>query len=105
MRKVFRKNLLFGFAGRVGDGGGGGEGLDDVGIVELGGGGVRGTLSAGIVRVVVGVAGVGFELSDVATEPGGSGSEVLALADPGRTIGLESEIEGLSTYPLCCRKS
>ena len=94
MRKVLRKNFLFGF------GVGGGGGVDAGGTVVLGGGGVRGTFCAGIVEAEVGVAGVGFELNEVATKPGGGGSEVLALADPGRTIGFESEIECLSAYPL-----
>ncbi len=68
--------------------------------VRVGDGGVRGTLSDGIVVEVVGVAGVGCEFIDVATAPGGGGCEVLALWDPGRTIGLESEMLGLSAYPL-----
>lgn len=94
-----RKNFLFGF-------GGGGAGVVDTGgIVELGGGGVRGTFSTGIAEAVVGVAGVGFELVDVATAPGGGGSDVAGLADPGRTTGFESEIEGLSAYPLYSRTS
>jgi hypothetical protein len=91
-----RKNFLLGF----GAGGGGDAG----GTVELGGGGVRGIFCAGMVEEVVGLAGVGFELVDVATEPGGSGSDVLALADPGRTVGFESEIEDLSAYPLWNRR-
>lgn len=68
----------------------------------LGEGGVRGTFSGGIVEPDSGVAGVGetFELREVATGPTGGGSFVLALADPGRTIGLESEILGLSAYRL-----
>jgi hypothetical protein len=91
-----RKNLLFGLGGA-----GGGGGADAGGTVELGGGGVRGTFSAGIVDAVVGVAGViGFELGDVATEPGGGGSDVAALAEPGRTTGFEFVIEALSAYPL-----
>jgi hypothetical protein len=51
-----------------------------------------------------GVTGGGeaiFELDVVATDPGGRGSFVLALADPGRIMGLESEMLGLSAYPLC----
>jgi hypothetical protein len=92
---VLRKNLLFGFGGA--DGGGG---VDAGGTVDLGGGGVRGTFCAGIVEEVVGVAGVRCELVEGATEPGGSGSDVLGLADPGRTAGFESEILGLSAYPL-----
>ena len=90
-----RKNFLLGFGAA-----GGGGGTDVGGTVELGGGGVRGTFFAGIVAVD-GVAGViGFELGDVVTEPGGGGSDVLGLADPGRTIGFGSVMEGLSAYPL-----
>lgn len=95
--KVFRKNFLLGF-------GLGAEGLvDAAGTVELegGGGGVRGTFSAGIVEELVGVVGVGFELADVATLPGGAGSDVAGLAEPGRTTGFESDMDGLSAYPLC----
>ena len=100
MRKVLRKIFLLGFGA-----GGGGGGVDAGGAVwPGGGGGVRGTFCAGIVVELVGVAGVTFELVDVATVPGGGGSEVLALADPGRTIGFESEIVGLSAYPLCTRR-
>jgi len=49
---------------------------------------------------VTGVEEAILELGVVATGPGGSGSFVLALADPGRTIGFESDILGLSAYPL-----
>jgi hypothetical protein len=35
------------------------------------------------------------ELGEVATRPGGAGSFVVALADPGRTMGFESLILGL----------
>lgn len=80
--KNLRKKRLFGFGAESG-------GILD----EGGGGGVRGTFAAGIV-VEVGVTGV-TELG-VTTAPGGSGSEVAALADPGSTGGLESAILGLS---------
>lgn len=67
-------------------------------------GGVRGTLCGGIIDPELGVAGVCAtdELGDVATGPGGRGSEVASLADPGRTRGLESAILGFlaSAYPL-----
>lgn len=85
--KNLRKNLLgLGF----GDGGGGGGGTE-----EAGGGGVRGTFSIGIV-VELGVAGVGgvFEFNEVATGPAGGGTEVPALADPGKTTGFESAMLG-----------
>ena len=70
------------------DGGGG------PGDLTPGGGGVRGTFSAGIVEEV-GVAGVGAVFG-VTTAPGGNGSDVAALADPGSTGDLESVILGLS---------
>jgi hypothetical protein len=89
--KVLRKTRLFGF---------GAEGVgavDGGGMIELGGGGGgRGIFSGRIVEVEIEVAGVGFELGEAATAPGGGGSDVLGLADPGRTTGFESEIEGLS---------
>lgn len=59
-------------------------------ILFGGGGGVKGTLEAGI-SVDVGAAGVlesSEELSEVATGPGGGGSLVSLLAEPGRTIGF-----------------
>jgi hypothetical protein len=101
VRKVLRKIFLLGLeAGGCGDVGAGGV-LWGGG----GGGGVRGTFCAGMVVDEVGVAGVTFELVDVATVPGGAGSDVLALADPGRTTGFESEMLGLSAYPLyICRR-
>jgi hypothetical protein len=54
----------------------------------------------GIVASVVGFLGeedgpVTEELGEVATRPGGAGSFVVALADPGRTMGFESLILGL----------
>lgn len=64
-----------------------------------GGGGVRGTLCGGIVEEddgVEGVLGLTVELGDVATGPGGGGWLVLELAEPGRTMGLESWMLGLS---------
>ena len=74
--------------------------MDTGGTLALGGGeGVRGISCGGIVGVE-GVAGVSFEFGDVATGPGGGGSDVLVLADPGKTMGFESEIDGLSAYPL-----
>ncbi len=87
--KNLRKNLRFGFGG--GGGGGGAE--------EGGGGGVRGTLLGGIEEAELGVAGVGeevavFAFSVVATAPGGNGSDVLGLADPGRTVGFEPDMLG-----------
>jgi hypothetical protein len=98
--KVLRKIFLLGF------GAGGCGGVEAGGALwGGGGGGVRGTFCAGIVVDEVGVAGVTFELVDVATVPGGAGSDVLALADPGRTAGFESEMVGLSAYPLyICRR-
>lgn len=100
------KNLLKNFLGFLGGGGGGGvvEAGGGVAFTSEGVGGIRGTLWAGIVDVEVGVAGVGvfsFALKEVATGPTGSGSFVLELAEPGRTIGLESEMLGLPAYPLC----
>lgn len=89
--KNLRKNLLgLGF----GVGGGGGGGTEEAG----GGGGVRGTFSIGIV-VELGVAGVGgvFELNEVATGPSGGGTEVPALAEPGKITGFESAILGFLT--------
>lgn len=56
--------------------------------------------------MAIGVAGFfggrGLALGDVKTGPGGGGSEVAELADPGRTIGFESPMLGLleSAYPL-----
>ncbi len=92
MVKNLRKNLR-----RLRGGGGGG------GAEVAGGGGLRGTLSAGIV-VELGVAGVGgiLEFKEVATGPGGGGTEVLALAEPGSTAGFESAILGFlsSAKPL-----
>lgn len=41
-----------------------------------------------------------MELGEVATGPGGGGSFVAELVDPGRTMGLESEMLGLSAYVL-----
>lgn len=87
-----RKNLrFFGLGAGVG-GGGGTEAVE-----EGGGGGVKGigwVVFPGV--VVAGVAGVG------ATCPGGSGSDVLVLADPGSTADFESAILGFfsSAYPL-----
>lgn len=96
-----------------GGGGGGGGGVEPVDVggaawTLLGDGGVNGTFSVGIVVLEVGVAGVGGvriseELVDVATGPGGGGSEVDGLADPGRTAVLESLMLGLveSAKVLC----
>ncbi len=90
--KNVRKNLLLGF----GRGGGGVDPVDDGGAVctlPLGGG-VRGTFCGGILDRELGVAGVGCP-------PTGAADEV-ALFDPGRTEGFESEMLGLltSAYPL-----
>lgn len=64
--------------------------------------------SGGIGELEAGVAGVGdevdsLELGDGVTGPGGGGSEVAGLADPGRTTGFESFKIGFlsSAYPLC----
>jgi hypothetical protein len=79
-------------------GGGEGEDEDAGGGTFPGGGGVSGTFRGGIV-VVEGVAGVAvaiLELGVVATGPGGGGWLVLELAEPGRTIGFESRMLGLS---------
>jgi len=67
---------------------------------------VRGTFSEGIVVAEDGVAGVAeaWLSFDEIFKLGGRGSFVAALADPGRTIGLESEILGLSAYPLYDRR-
>jgi len=67
---------------------------------------VRGTFSDGIVVAEDGVAGVAeaWLSFDEILKLGGGGSFVAALADPGRTIGLESEILDLFAYPLCHRK-
>jgi hypothetical protein len=92
--------LLFCFG--CGGGGGvelGGVELGDVGgpVFTLpGGGGVRGTLWGGIVEADDGVDGVAVKLGGLATAPGGAGSLVLELAEPGRTAGLESAMLGLS---------
>lgn len=76
----------------------------DVVCVNVGPKGARGRLSVGIIGVdgVAGVAGVSVtvELSDVLTAPGGRGSSVLELAEPGRTTGFESLIVGLSAKLL-----
>jgi hypothetical protein len=90
-------NLLFGFGG----GGGGVEPVDAGGGVATlpGGGGVRGTLCGGIVEADDGVAGVFWatdELDDEPTGPGGAGWLVAELAEPGRTMGLESLMLDLS---------
>ena len=57
--------------------------------------GIRGICCGSVSRVL---ATEGIEilaLGVVATWPGGAGSFVAGLADPGRTMGLESEILGL----------
>ena len=87
--KKLRKNLR-GFRA------GGGSGLE----VGGGGGGVKGTFCGGIVDSDKGVVGeevgpVTVELDEVFTGPGGGGSGVLALADPGRTAGLGLLMLGL----------
>jgi hypothetical protein len=56
----------------------------------------------GIVASEVGVLGEGDglvteDIVEVVTRPGGAGSFVVALADPGRTMGLESLMGGLVT--------
>lgn len=86
------RSLLFGLGGG-GDGGGG-----EPEVVFPGGGGVRGTFCGGIVEAegVDGVGDAAFEFNEVATGPGGGGSFVLALAEPGRTTGVESAMLGLS---------
>ena len=67
---------------------------------------MRGTFLGGIVEAETGVVGVGdvavFAFIEVATAPWGRGSEVLGLADPGKTTGFESEMLGfgLLAYPL-----
>jgi len=83
------------------------------GVVDVGGAvcifgepvGIMGIFSTGIVGVdgVAGVIGVSLteELSVVFTGPGGRGSSVAELAEPGRTIGLESLMLGLSAKLLC----
>ena len=104
-----RKNLLLGFGVR---GGGVVEEAVEVGgavgTLPPGGGGVRGTFEGGIAELELGVAGAGegpasLELDVSATRPGGAGSDVLALADPGRTAAFESAILGFlsSAYSLC----
>ena len=76
-----------------------------VGVAELGGGGgVNGTLFAGILADagVAGVEAAVIEEEDVsATGPGGRGSDVASLAEPGRTADFESAILGLSARNLC----
>jgi hypothetical protein len=57
-------------------------------------------LSTGMVEEV-GVAGVGAALGVVATGPGGRGSLVALLAEPGSTACLESAMEGFSAKVLC----
>jgi hypothetical protein len=69
-------------------------------VLAGGGGGVSGTLSIGIELSAVGVWGVFDvieELEGVDTGPGGKGSFVAALAEPGKTAGLESFILGFFT--------
>lgn len=109
MVKNLRKNFLLGFG--VGGGGGGGGPVAVGGAVwtlPLWGGGLRGAFDGRMVEPELGVAGVGwgaasFELDVSATRPGGAGSEVVALADPGSTAGFESAILGFlsSAYLLC----
>lgn len=98
------RSRFFGF----GVGGRGGVVVDGgaVSTFEFGGGGVSGTFWDGIVELEDGVAGVGdgpanLEVGVVAPGAGG-GSEVLELADPGRTIGFESVTLGFlaSAKPL-----
>lgn len=93
MVKNRRKNFR-GFG--AGGGGGGGTAPTASGV-----GGVRGTFGGGIAEFDVGIAGLDDEVAgvgavadlafiEVSTLPGGRGSEVLELADPGSTIGFES---------------
>lgn len=57
--------------------------------------GIRGTC-CGSVSIVLATGGIEIFASGVATTfPGGGGSFVAGLADPGRTLGLESAILGL----------
>jgi len=60
--------------------------------------GIRGTC-CGSVSMVLAIGGIEiFALGVVATFPGGSGSSVAGLAEPGRTMGLESAILGLLLF-------
>ena len=98
-----RRNLR-GFLGGGGGVGGGVEPIELGGAVctfVLGGGGVRGTFCGGTVELELGVTGFeeaapSLELEpDVGnTGPGGGGSEVLELAEPGRTMVFESAMLG-----------
>ena len=91
--KNFRKNLRFG----LGVGGGGG-GVEAAGVEAL-----IGTFGGAIAAPTgVSVFADGGVYRVGGTGPGGSGSEVLSLRDPGRTMGLESAILafGVSAYPL-----
>lgn len=90
--KNFRKNLRFGL------GGGGGGGVAAAGAELL-----IGTFGGAIVAPTgVSVLADGGVYSVGGTSPGGSGSVVLSLRDPGRTVGLESAILDFfsSAYPL-----
>lgn len=60
-----------------------------------GGGGVRGILSGGIILDDVGDFAVAELGEGGLTAPGGGGSEVAGLADPGITADLELDILGL----------
>lgn len=99
-----RKNLRgLGAWTRVGLGGGGGGELDAATGEALGGvSGICGVVSfAAKTGVPVKPASLTFDaFMLVATGPGGGGSEVAELLEPGSTIGLESLILGLSAYPL-----
>lgn len=91
--KNFRKNLRFGFGG-----GGGGGGVAAAGAELL-----IGTFGGAIVAPTgVSTFEDGGVYSVGGTGPGGSGSEVASLRDPGRTMGFESEILAFfaSAYPL-----
>lgn len=99
VRKKLRKNLR-GLGAGVGedeDGGGGGGGGRE--LDAEGEGGVSGVIGDESVEppgaVPVAAASFTFDaFMDVATRPGGRGSEVAELRDPGSTMGLESPILG-----------
>ena len=104
-----RKNLRgFGVGARVGEGGGGGVAVGGGALADGGGvGGVRGVGGLVLILIVgavpVKAASLTFDaLIVVATRPGGRGSEVAELLDPGRTTGFESLILDFfsSAYPL-----